>query len=103
MHLYPLISEFYFPLTGKLKSNCFRFSLKSNNTAHYLSGTITYAKDEVGKKVATYPIKYFLADNNSPKKSGGNGVSVSEKSKMDEYNDLVRDLGIGWIPKLGNW
>lgn len=67
-----------------------------------MSGTITYAKDEVGKKADTYPIKYFLSYNSSPKKTASNGGTdaPSEKSKMDEYNDNLRDLGTIWIPKL---
>ncbi|KAH1023665.1 hypothetical protein HUJ04_012827 [Dendroctonus ponderosae] len=65
-----------------------KFSIKSNNMAHYLSGTITYAKDEI--------------DNSSPKKTGSNGggAPVLDKSKKDEYNDALRDLSINWISKL---
>lgn len=77
-----------------------KFPLKSNNTAHYLTGYITYAKDESGKKVDTYPIKYFLTDNSSPKKTASNGNSSGDKTKADEYNEAVRDLQTSWIAKL---
>ncbi|XP_066157913.1 tripeptidyl-peptidase 2 isoform X2 [Euwallacea fornicatus] len=79
-----------------------KFPIKSNNPAHYLSGTITYAKDEVGKKVDAYPVKYFLPDNSSPKKAGINGGtnSASDRTKLDEYNDNLRDLNTVWISKL---
>ncbi|CAG9759947.1 unnamed protein product [Ceutorhynchus assimilis] len=78
-----------------------KFSPKSNNTAHYLSGTITYSKDEVGKKVDSYPIKYFLSENSSPKKTASNGSNSSpDKSKMDEYTESLRDHGTIWISKL---
>lgn len=72
--------------------------------AQYLSGTITYAKDEIGKKVDVYPIKYFLSDISSPKKTGSNGggAPVLEKAKKEEYNDALRDLSINWISKLGS-
>lgn len=40
-----------------------KFSTKVNNLAHFLSGTVTYAKDELGKRVDTYPIKYIINEN----------------------------------------
>ncbi|KAF7287504.1 hypothetical protein GWI33_001464 [Rhynchophorus ferrugineus] len=78
-----------------------KFPIKSNNAAHYLSGYITYTKDESAKKVDMYPIKYFLTDNSSPKKTvSNNGGSNSDKTKIDEYNEAIRDLQTSWIPKL---
>ncbi|KAL1492743.1 hypothetical protein ABEB36_010950 [Hypothenemus hampei] len=78
-----------------------KFPVKSNNAAHYLTGTITYAKDEIGKKVSTYPFKYILSDNSSPKKlttTTTNGTQ--EKTKTEEFNDTLRDLKTSGISKL---
>ncbi|VEN44644.1 unnamed protein product [Callosobruchus maculatus] len=75
-----------------------KFQVKSNNSAHYLTGTVSYAKDEFGKKADIYPIKYILMDGISTKKSS-NG-NTSEKSKQEEYNDALRDLKTQWLSKM---
>ncbi|XP_060515966.1 tripeptidyl-peptidase 2 [Cylas formicarius] len=81
-----------------------KFQVKSNNPAHYLTGYITYSKDESGKKVDTYPIKYVLTDTSSPKKGGGSNGNVNnaqaEKSKLEEYNESLRDIQTSWISRL---
>ncbi|KRT78345.1 Peptidase, partial [Oryctes borbonicus] len=57
LYIAPLPSDKYVP--------------KNNNAAQYLTGYITYAKDELGKKADCYPVKYILCDsgkrNNSSK------------------------------------
>lgn len=75
--------------------------MKSNNPAHFLTGTITYAKEDFGKKADTYPIKYILVDVNVKKSPQGNGNNNSEKTKQDEYHEAVRDLKTQWLSKLG--
>ncbi|KAG5891542.1 hypothetical protein JTB14_028560 [Gonioctena quinquepunctata] len=75
-----------------------KFPVKSNNTAHYLTGTMTFAKDEYGKKVDVYPIKYILTDGTT-KKSPLNGGN-NEKTKLEEYNEAIRDLKTQWLSKL---
>uniref|UniRef100_V5I9M9 Tripeptidyl-peptidase 2 n=1 Tax=Anoplophora glabripennis TaxID=217634 RepID=V5I9M9_ANOGL len=77
-----------------------KFPVKSNNPAHYLTGTVTYAKDDLGKKADTYQIKYFLTDINVKKSPQNNGNNNSEKTKQDEYNEAVRDVKTQWLPKL---
>nr|XP_023026432.1 tripeptidyl-peptidase 2-like [Leptinotarsa decemlineata] len=76
-----------------------KFPVKSNNHAHYLTGTVTFAKDEHGKKVDVYPIKYILSDGGkkSTSSNGGNG----EKTKLEELNEAIRDLKTQWLSKLG--
>lgn len=68
-----------------------------NNLAHLLNGTITYSKDEYGKRVDTYPIKYVL--NEATKKTSK--CSDKDKSKQEEYKEAVRDLKTSWLAKLG--
>ncbi|KAK5646152.1 hypothetical protein RI129_004616 [Pyrocoelia pectoralis] len=73
-----------------------KFSSKANNFAHFLIGTVTYAKDELGKKVDTYPIKYILNENSKkPSKT-----IDKDKSKNDEYKEALRDLEVAWLAKL---
>ncbi|KAK2181249.1 hypothetical protein NP493_405g05002 [Ridgeia piscesae] len=86
---------------------------------HYMTGTMTFAKDENGKKSDTYPFMYVLADQ--PKKakpsnstnslssgsvasinSSSNNVNV-EKTKEQEYEEALRDLKITWMAKLETW
>lgn len=76
-----------------------KFSLKSNNLAHYLTGSITYAKDEYGKKVDVYQIKYILNDMNAKKPSTSNGSNL-EKSKTDEYKEALRDPKTQLLSKM---
>ncbi|XP_050313767.1 tripeptidyl-peptidase 2 isoform X2 [Anthonomus grandis grandis] len=83
--------------------NADKFSIKSNNPAHYLTGTITYGKDDFCKKVDIYPIKYFLPVHNllganSSKKNTDNGLP--ERPKIEEYRDCLRDFEINWLPKF---
>jgi tripeptidyl-peptidase-2 len=81
---------------------------KSTSSGHFLSGTLTLAKDELGKKADTITFKYTLPE--SPKKTKSNGATKNkdkdkektdkEKTKEDEYAEALRDLKITWIPKL---
>lgn len=66
----------------------------------YLQGTFTATKDENGKKICTYPLKLSIPD--SPSKGKNNsGSKDSEKSKLEEMRDQLRDLQINWISKFG--
>lgn len=66
-----------------------------------MTGTITYAKDDFGKKADTYPIKYFLTDINVKKSQNNGNNNNSEKTKQDEYNEALRDIKTQWLSKLG--
>lgn len=90
------LSQFYIaPLSPD------KFNTKTNNTAHYLTGYLTCAKDENGKRVDTYPFKYVLHDTSVVKKNNNNNNTNGEKTKLDEYNEALRDLKVQWISKLG--
>lgn len=67
-----------------------------------MTGSITYAKDDLGKKVDSYNFKYILLDSNSKKSTGNNISSNSEKSKLDEFNEGIRDLKVQLLGKMDN-
>lgn len=63
----------------------------------FLTGSITYAKDDIGKKVDSYPFKYVL--NEAPKKSN-KSTEPKEKTKEEEFEEAVRDVKTAWLAKL---
>lgn len=63
-----------------------------------MTGSVSFAKDELGKKVDTYVLKYILPE--LPKKPS-NGVKDKDKTKFDEYTEALRDLKTNWLGKLG--
>lgn len=65
----------------------------------WLEGTITFAKDELARKVDTYLFKYILTEGPLVKKA--NGTPKENKNKLDEFKEGLRDFQIGMIPKLG--
>lgn len=66
----------------------------------YLQGTITFCKDEIGKKVDVHTFKYVLTE---PSKKNNNNKNDKEKmTKFDEYTEALRDLKCNWLAKLGN-
>lgn len=69
---------------------------KGYNAGQYLLGTISFAKDELGKKADTYPFKYVIPE--APKKSSK--TSEKEKSLEEEYKEAIRDLKVSWVAKL---
>lgn len=78
----------------------FRVS-KSATLGTYLQGSLTFVKDDIGKKVDHYQFKYVLSE--PPKKTNGPaGKSDKEKvTKWDEYNEAARDLKCTWLAKMG--
>ncbi|XP_064215541.1 tripeptidyl-peptidase 2 isoform X1 [Tribolium castaneum] len=79
-----------------------KFVAKSNNPAHFLTGYITYCKDDLGKKVDSHPFKYILFDSSPPKKSSNGAATVdkSDKNKLEECREQVRDLKTQFLSKL---
>ncbi|XP_065343517.1 tripeptidyl-peptidase 2 isoform X3 [Cloeon dipterum] len=93
-------------------------SLKGATMGQYLSGTISYAKDEIGKKVDLYSFRYILPPE-PPRKQSSNGSKVAmavctssssdskesnkekERSKADDFKDALRDTKISWMAKIG--
>ncbi|KAF4524231.1 hypothetical protein B566_EDAN012199 [Ephemera danica] len=102
-------------------------STKGATIGQYLSGTISYAKDEIGKKVDVYPFRYILppeppkkqaTTGKSPTSSAtgtpppaptttcadtavnGNKEKEKERSKWDDYQEALRDLRTNWLSKM---
>ncbi|XP_063430494.1 tripeptidyl-peptidase 2-like [Mytilus trossulus] len=77
---------------------------KGAKPGHYLSGSLTLFKDELLSKPGSVQFKYVVTD--SPKKNKNGGKDKSEKSagkektKVEEYDEAVRDLKISWLSKL---
>lgn len=94
-----MIKIFRIPAEKNVYSHC-RFPTKCNNTAHYLTGTITFAKDEYGKKVDSYPVKYILSEGTAKKSGPPNGP---EKTKLEECQESVRDMRTQWLTKMGKY
>ncbi|XP_014663971.1 PREDICTED: tripeptidyl-peptidase 2-like [Priapulus caudatus] len=69
---------------------------------NYLLGTITFPKDELGKKANTYPYKYILAEPaKKPSKSAlAEKEKNKDKNKEEEFQEALRDLKISWLSKL---
>uniref|UniRef100_T1IXT2 Tripeptidyl-peptidase 2 n=1 Tax=Strigamia maritima TaxID=126957 RepID=T1IXT2_STRMM len=75
---------------------------KNGGAGQYLVGTISYAKDDLGRKADFYPFKYIITD--PPKKSSSSKPpgepKEKEKTKEEEFQESLRDLNISWLPKL---
>lgn len=90
-----------FVYTSSSISFCCRIP-KTASPGSYLLGTITFAKDEFGKKANTYSFKYIVAD--SPKKtnkSSSEKEKNKEKNKEEDFQEALRDLKISWLSKYG--
>ncbi|QQP38425.1 Uncharacterized protein FKW44_018993, partial [Caligus rogercresseyi] len=81
----------------------------------YLSGTMTLAKDEIGKKCDVYNFKYIIPElpkkdkktsdarkpkSDKPSTSETDGNDNLAQKKIDEYNESLRDFKVGWLAKL---
>jgi len=68
---------------------------KHAGVGQYLQGTITYAKDEVGKKSDVYPIRYVLNETAKKDKNKNSG-----KKPDANFNESMAEQKINWIGKL---
>ena len=51
---------------------------KNGTAGQYLTGTMTLAKDEIGRKTDSYAVKYILAEPFRSKSSSGSGGHSSK-------------------------
>lgn len=72
----------------------------------YLTGTVTFVKDELRKKMDTFPFKYIV-DSESPKKSKGSsavecskGASTPVLPADQLFAEALNELKVTWLGKL---
>jgi len=68
----------------------------------YLQGTLTFCKDDIGKKVDSHVFKYIISE---PAKKNASPTPKSEKektTKWDEYQEALRDIKCNYLAKFGN-
>jgi len=68
---------------------------KHAGVGQYLQGTITFAKDEAGKKSDVYPIRYVLNETAKKDKNKNSG-----KKADANFNESMAEQKINWIGKL---
>merc|ERR1719273_1593562 len=64
----------------------------------YLSGTITFAKDDLGKKADIYPLKFVL--NEAPKKDKNKNGGNSKKSDTNGFKESMAEAKCAWVAKM---
>lgn len=69
---------------------------KTITAGQYLSGTVVFTKDRLGKKVDSYPIKYVLSDIS---KKNSKPIETVSKSKNEEFKEAFREFMSSWIAK----
>ena len=78
---------------------------KNAMLGQYLSGTLTLAKDEAGKKADTYTLKYILndvakRDKNGQKSTGGSGSASKKNATESNFAEALADFKIGQLAKM---
>ncbi|KAI5645058.1 tripeptidyl peptidase II domain-containing protein [Phthorimaea operculella] len=64
---------------------------------HTLSGTVTFAKDELGRKVDTYGLQYVICE---PPKRNNNNKDKDKTKPHDDYMEAVKEFTTNWLSKL---
>uniref|UniRef100_A0ABD2WWK7 Tripeptidyl-peptidase 2 n=1 Tax=Trichogramma kaykai TaxID=54128 RepID=A0ABD2WWK7_9HYME len=90
-HILPL---YIAPLSNESKIS------KGATLGSYLQGTITFCKDEIGKKVDVHPFKFVLSDSARKPMTQNNKSEKEKLTKWEEYNEAMRDLKCNWLAKL---
>lgn len=79
--------------------------------AHYLTGNVTFMKDETLKKADSWSVRYYLSEiskksssstTNSNNNSNGNNKTEAgeKKTKLEEFEESSRDHKTTWLSKL---
>ncbi|XP_063827389.1 tripeptidyl-peptidase 2 [Ostrinia nubilalis] len=71
---------------------------RSNLTiGHSLTGTVTFVKDEHGRKVDTYALQYVVCE---PPKRPSQAKDKDKSKPHDDYMDAYKELTTNWLAKL---
>ncbi|XP_029189240.2 tripeptidyl-peptidase 2-like isoform X1 [Acropora millepora] len=81
---------------------------KAAKPGHILKGTISYVKNDNGKKACTYPVQFIVPATPNKPNSGSSGkadkigtsTKTAEKKPQQQFEEAMRDLKISWIPEL---
>lgn len=81
---------------------------KAAKPGHILKGTISYVKNDNGKKACTYLVQFIVPATPNKPNSGSSGKAdkigtspkTAEKKPQQQFEEAMRDLKISWIPKL---
>ncbi|XP_054709504.1 tripeptidyl-peptidase 2-like [Uloborus diversus] len=76
--------------TEKFPKNCL--------PGHYLTGSITFTKDDSVKKIDIFPLKYIVPE--LPKKAPSPKHGTEEKTLEEEFVEEVKQLKLSWLAKL---
>ncbi|XP_047985175.1 tripeptidyl-peptidase 2 [Leguminivora glycinivorella] len=72
---------------------------RSNLTiGHTLTGTVTFAKDELGRKVDSYDLQYVVCE--PPKRTTNNNREKEKTKPSDDYMDASKEFMTNWLTKL---
>merc|ERR1719500_2161191 len=63
---------------------------KYGTAGQYLTGTMTLAKDEIGRKTDSYSVKYILAEPFRSKSSSGSGHSSGAAGKSNKKTEVEK-------------
>ncbi|KAG7310304.1 hypothetical protein JYU34_003059 [Plutella xylostella] len=63
-----------------------------------LTGTITFTKDELGRKVDTYELVYVVPE--PPKRNNNNNKEKEKGNPYEEYLNAMKDFKTNWMGKL---
>ncbi|XP_076397926.1 tripeptidyl-peptidase 2 isoform X1 [Megachile rotundata] len=98
-HILPL---YIAPLSNENKA-CRNATLGNGS---YLQGSLTFCKDENGKKVDCHAFKYILSEptkkfsSSSSSNSNSTHSNSTKTTKWDEYNEALRDFKCNWLSKM---
>ncbi|CAF4861656.1 unnamed protein product [Pieris macdunnoughi] len=63
-----------------------------------LTGTVTFAKDELGRRVDVYQVQYVLCE--APRRRDNRDKEKDKTKTHEDYLDAVKELSTTWLPKL---
>merc|ERR1719378_826838 len=74
---------------------------KTLKPGHYMTGRVTFAKQEGGKKVDYYPLQYMVPPGKIQSSNAKPNGSTKDEAEIEKnYKDAVQDVVVSWIPKL---